>query len=102
MSFLIPLSAKGSHKIDARGDSSSLAAVKDATFEVTPGISLNKSSGSPGENITMTGSGFYADERYITILFDGEEVETEIRVTLTTTGYWEERLRGARDAQRHV
>ena len=73
-SFLIPFSAKGSHKIDAKGASSSLAEVKDATFEVTPGISLDESSGSPGDNITMTGTGFYANDRYITILFAGEEV----------------------------
>lgn len=88
-SFVIPPSAKGSHKIDARGDDSSLAAVEDATFEVTPGISIGKSLGSVGENITMTGSGFYANDRYITILFAGKEVETEIRVDADAEGYWE-------------
>jgi hypothetical protein len=88
-SFIIPFSSKGSHKIDAKGDSSSLAEVQDATFKVTPGISLNKSSGSPGENITMTGSGFVANDRYITILFAGEELETEVRVDADAEGYWE-------------
>jgi hypothetical protein len=87
-SILIPPSDKGNHKIDARGDESSLAQVKDATFEVTPGISLDKSSGSVGENITMTGSGFAGDERDISILFAGQEVETEIRAD--ATGYWQE------------
>ena len=38
-SFLIPSSAEGSRKIDAKGDSSGFAAVKDASFEVKPGIS---------------------------------------------------------------
>jgi hypothetical protein len=88
-SFVIPPCSKGGHKIDAKGDDSSLAEVKDATFEVTPGISLNKSSGSPGDNITMTGSGFYANDRYITILFAGEELETEVRVDADAEGYWE-------------
>jgi len=78
-SFSIPSSAKGNHKIDAKGDDSSLSEVEDATFKVTPGISIDKSSGSVGDNITMTGSGFVADERDITILFDGEAVKTEIR-----------------------
>ena len=87
-SFRIPPSTQGSHKIDARGDTSSLAAVNDATFEVTPGISINKSSGSVGESITMTGSGFAADERDIEILFDGQAVVTDIRAD--DTGYWEE------------
>ena len=87
-SFQIPPSTQGSHKIDARGDESRLYEVEDATFEVAPGISIDNSSGSVGDNITMTGSGFEADERDITILFDGEAVITEIRAD--DTGYWEE------------
>ena len=97
-SFLIPPSAKGNHKIDARGDESSLAQVKDATFEATPGIgiidessgsAIDEPSGSVGDNITMTGSGFAANERDISILFAGEEVEMEI-IRADAAGYWEE------------
>jgi hypothetical protein len=97
VSFQIPPSTKGNHKIDAKGDDSSLAKVEDATFEVTPGINIldgpsgsvvDEPSGSPGESITMTGSGFAANERDITILFEGEAVVTEIRAD--DTGYWEE------------
>ena len=87
-SFQIPPSAKGSHNLDARGDESRLYEVEDAIFEVTPGISIDESSGSVGDNITMTGNGFEADERDIEILFDGEAVVTEIRAD--DTGYWEE------------
>jgi hypothetical protein len=95
--FLIPPSAKGSHKIDAKGNNSSLTAVKDAFFEVKPGIkiidrvsgsTIDEPSGSPGQNITMTGSGFAVGERDITILFSGQPVRTEIRAD--NTGYWEE------------
>jgi hypothetical protein len=88
-SFQIPVSAMGNHKIDAQGASSSLAQVRDVFFEVTPGISWDKSSGTVGENITMTGSGFVANDRYITILFAGEAVNTEIRVDADAKGYWE-------------
>jgi len=88
-SFEIPSSAKGDHSIDAKGDSSSFVAVKDAIFEVTPGISLGKLSGTPGEKIMMTGNGFYANDRYITILFAGEEVNTDVRVDANPKGYWE-------------
>ncbi len=70
-SFQIPPSTQGSHRIDARGDESRLYQVEDDFFEVTPGISIDKSSGSPGDTITMTGSGFEAGERDITIFFDG-------------------------------
>jgi hypothetical protein len=88
LSFQIPLSAHGHHDLDAKGDESSFAKVEDADFEVTAGISIDESSGSPGDNIIMMGSGFAADERDISILFDGEEVVTEIRAD--ETGYWEE------------
>jgi hypothetical protein len=87
--FLIPPSAKGSHKIDAKGANSTLTAVRDATFEVTPGISLDKLSGSVGENITMTGDGFYARERDIKILFAGTEVSTDpLDVRADDSGHW--------------
>jgi hypothetical protein len=88
-SFQIPVSAMGGHKIDAQGASSSLAQVRDVFFEVTPGISLDKSTGSPGENITVTGSGFSANDRYIRILFAGKEVNAEIRVDADDEGYWQ-------------
>jgi hypothetical protein len=88
-SILIPPSSKGNHYIKAKGEESTLSQVKYATFEMTPGISINKSSGSPGDNITMTGNGFYANERYIRILFAGKEVSAEIRVDADAEGYWE-------------
>jgi len=85
-SFEIPHSAKGSHEIDAEGDESQDYDVEGVTFEVIPGISIidqasgstiEEPSGSPGASITMTGSGFEDDDRYIKILFAGEEAETE-------------------------
>ena len=87
-SFQIPPSTRGEHKLDAEGAVSRLYEVEDATFEVTPEISIDKSSGSVGENITMTGGRFAANERDIQILFDGEAVVTDIRAD--DTGYWEE------------
>jgi IPT/TIG domain len=86
--FQIPPADQGSHKIDATGNSSSLAAVRDAFFEVKPGISLDRTSGSLGQNITMTGSGFGAGERDITIFVSGQAVRTGIRAD--NTGYWQE------------
>jgi hypothetical protein len=87
-SFLVPSSAQGNHRIDAKGETSALSVVKDATFKVTPSISLADSSGSPGQNITMTGHGFYAGDRYIKILFAGEEAETEI-IRADDNGHWQ-------------
>jgi hypothetical protein len=87
-SFLIPPSTRGEHKIDAQGAVSKFYEVKDATFKVTSEISLDKSSGSVGDTITMTGSRFVAYEKNIQILFDGEAVVTGIKAD--SKGEWEE------------
>jgi hypothetical protein len=86
-SFPIPPSTRGEHKIDAQGDVSRLYEVKDATFEVTPAISMDKSSGSMGDSITMTGSRFAAYDKNIQILFAGQPVVTGIKAN--SQGDWE-------------
>jgi hypothetical protein len=86
--FSVPSSAQGDHRLDAMGETSLLSAVRDATFEVTPTISLVHPWGSPGQNITMTGEGFYTGDRYINILFAGEEAQTEI-IRADDNGYWQ-------------
>ncbi len=88
VSFQVPVSDQGNHDIDAQGEDSSFTEVHDAAFQVMPSVSLNKYSGSVGESITMTGNGFVASERDITILFGGEAVATEIRAN--DSGYWQE------------
>jgi hypothetical protein len=87
-SFQIPLSTRGEHKIDAQGAESKFYDVQDAIFKVTPGISLDKSSGIVGESITVTGSRFTANEKDIKILFDGGSVVTDIKAD--NQGGWEE------------
>lgn len=86
-SFPIPPSTRGEHKLDAEGAVSRLYEVEDATFEVTPEISIDKSWGSVGESITMMGSRFAANEKGIQILFDGQAVVTDIKAD--THGDWE-------------
>ena len=87
ISFKVPASSSGSHKIDAKGDDSTLGEVEDASFKVVPGIAINKSSGSAGESITLTGSGFAANESNIKVMFDGTVVVSGIRAD--ENGAWE-------------
>jgi hypothetical protein len=86
-SFQIPTSTRGEHKIDAQGAVSQSYNVKDATFEVTAGLTIDKSSAGVGENITITGSSFAAYEKGIQILFDGQPVVTGIKAD--SQGDWE-------------
>jgi hypothetical protein len=90
VSFQIPSSARGDHDIDAQGADSELRDVEEATFEVMPEISLDTSSGTVGESITITGNGFDGDDSYIKVLFAGEEAETEPEIIRSDeNGYWE-------------
>ena len=81
----IPPVAGGTHSIRARGDSTDLTGT---AFGVRPGISIDRSSGTTGQIMTMTGRAFAAYERHIRILFDGEELVTGIRAD--DKGHWQE------------
>ena len=76
-SFQVPSSARGDHYINAQGADTELKDVEDVSFEVMPEISLAKLSGTAGESIAITGSGFDSEDSYIKVLFEGEEAEAE-------------------------
>jgi len=84
--FLVPAASKGDHDVSAEGDYTDEEDVEEASFEVTPGISIDPTSGSPGATVTVTGSGFEEDEEDIDILFDGDTVAENIEAD---DGYWE-------------
>ena len=88
-SFQIPSSSRGEHKISAQGAETNLYKVEETMFRVTAEISLDKSSGSVGDTITMTGSRFGANEKDIKILFEGEAVVTGIKAS--AKGEWQAR-----------
>ena len=90
VSFQVPSSTRGDHYINAQGDDTELKDVEGADFEVTPEISLETSSGTVGESITITGNGFDGEDSYIKVLFEGEEAETESEIVRADeNGYWE-------------
>lgn len=84
--FTVPASSEGDHTIDAKGDDSSLSEVKDATFEVKPGISLSKSSGYVGDKVTVKGSGFRDEETGIKVTYDSSQVG--LSATADDDGSW--------------
>jgi len=89
-SFQVPSSARGDHYINAQGADTELKDVEDASFEVMPEISLDTSSGTVGESIPITGSGFDGEDSYIKVLFAGEEAETEPEIIRADeNGDWE-------------
>lgn len=87
ITFQVPPSTGGRHKIDARGAESETYDVVDATFRVTAQMSMDKSSGTAGDTVTMTGSRFAISEKGIKILFDGRELVTGIKAN--SEGDWQ-------------
>lgn len=85
--FEIPSSTRGEHRLDAEGAVSRLYEVEDATFEVTAGISIDRSAGFVGDTITMAASRFAAYEKGVQILFDDQAVATDIKAD--AHGEWE-------------
>ncbi len=76
--FVVPSSTKGSHPIDASGDTTSAADIPDATFTVLPGITVAPTSGNVGDEIDVKGSGFAHNESTIKITFDGVVVGSDL------------------------
>jgi large repetitive protein len=85
-SFSVPVSSSGAHAVGASGASTRAASIETVSFSFEAGISLNKSSGKAGTSVTVTGSGFIANESGITITFDGIQVDSGI--TANAQGTW--------------
>ncbi|MBI2869823.1 MAG: IPT/TIG domain-containing protein [Chloroflexi bacterium] len=85
-SFVVPVSASGPHTVHASGPSTLAAAIPGVAFNVSPGITLNQPSGSPGESISIAGSGFTPGETGISITYDGIPVASGI--TANSQGSW--------------
>ncbi|MSQ05908.1 MAG: hypothetical protein EXR54_00715 [Dehalococcoidia bacterium] len=70
--FTVPSSPGGPHILRASGPSA--GAAPEVTFTVGAGLSLSRSSGSPGTPVTVGGSGFSPNGRSITLTYDGVPV----------------------------
>jgi len=73
VTFEVPPCKKGDHWIYAVGDEAGDIEddeIRGVEFAVLPGIILNPKSGSLGDTITATGSGFEENEDHIKVLFD--------------------------------
>ena len=91
IAFNVPPASKGDHWIYAVGSKTETNDIEDdnikgVEFEILPGISVSPASGAPGEVITVTGSGFAADEEDIEILFDNDMVASNIKAD--NDGVW--------------
>ena len=82
--FMVPVSAAGPHTVSAKG--ATTISVPAMTFTTLPTISTNKTTGTQGASITVSGYGFAANEKNITITYDDNPVSTGI--TADEYGSW--------------
>jgi len=86
--FVIPESTGGEHDIDAKGDDTASGDVDEVEFTVKPRISLNPTSGSVGDIVTVTATGFKDEEANIKIKYDDEVVEQIEEAETDEHGSW--------------
>ncbi len=84
--FNIPASAGGNHNIGASGSVTMASQVSNRSFSVTAGMTLSKSSGAPGSQTSVSGTGFGAGETGINITWDGSPLGTTVNAG--PTGAW--------------
>ena len=84
--FSLPISAKGSHTIDATGQSTKASDVPDVTVTISPKISMSPVSGNVGTSVNITGTGFGKDEGSIQVTYDTTNVKTGL--SADSKGSW--------------
>jgi acyl-CoA hydrolase len=87
--FTVPDSDKGSHTVKARETSNPTTYYDTDSITISPKITINPTSGSVGDTVTVTGNGF-DDSSSITIYFDSVSqttTSTNANGTFTATTF---------------
>ncbi len=77
-SFVLPTSTYGPHTVVAYGDITEAADVKQATLNTMAKIEVTPVEGSPGDSVTLTGSGFPRNET-LNVTFANRAVQETVR-----------------------
>lgn len=77
-SFILPTSTYGAHTVVAYGDITKAADVKKATLNTMAKIEVTPVEGSPGDSVTVAGSGFPSSQT-LTVTFANRPVQESVR-----------------------
>ncbi len=83
VTLTVPDAPRGTHPLVLKIDDKTF----DSSFTILPAISINNASGIVGSEVTITGTGFAANESGIQVLFDDEQVQTG--VIADKKGFWQ-------------
>ena len=84
--FSAPAGARGSHSIDAYGSTTTADKVTNKEFTINPQVKMEPTTGGIGTVITLSATGFAANETGIKILYSGKEIRSGI--TADANGSW--------------
>jgi len=84
--FSLPASAKGSHTVDASGQTTKASNVPDVTVTINPEISMTPVSGNVGTSVTISGTGFGKSEGSIQVTYD--DTNAKAGLSADTKGSW--------------
>jgi hypothetical protein len=84
---VIPPISRGTHTIDASGESTVAGDVPGVEFTVGAGISIDPISARVGHTVTVEGGGFAVRETGVQVHFDGVVVTTS-NIPVNSDGYW--------------
>jgi hypothetical protein len=84
--FNVPASVKGAHSVDASGSTTAATNVENISFTLIPMVSVSPSSGSAETTVTVTGSGFIANESSVAFTYDKKVIKSGI--TADASGSW--------------
>ncbi len=87
LNFNVPATPGGSYQIGAYGGTTLATAVTNQAFTVLPNFTLGKASGVPGTAVTVTGTGFAANEQGIKLNWDGTDI-AGVSINALATGSW--------------
>jgi hypothetical protein len=85
-SFAVPSSTRGSHIVNASGDSTAAKDTGDLIFTVAPACNINPKTGYVEDTVKIDGSGFANNETSIEVTFDGNPLASNI--VADDSGFW--------------
>jgi hypothetical protein len=85
-SFSVPPSTRGSHIVNALGNTTASKDIPDMIFTVAPAVAIDPTGGAVEDSIKISGSGFANNETSIEVTFDGKTLERNILAD--DTGNW--------------
>lgn len=84
--FSAPAGARGNRSIDAYGATTTATTITNKDFYVYPQVKMDPVTGGVGTVITLTATGFAANESGIKVLYSGKEIRSGI--TADANGSW--------------